>query len=112
MAAKHSLEICPIAEAAKLLGDKWTLIVLRDLAEGPRRVKDLERLGEGISPSVLASRLKELEEQRIVTRTSYNEIPPRVEYELTEKGHDALPVLEALRTYGERWCMASVTTPA
>ncbi len=106
MPSKTSLEICPVAEAAKLLGDKWTLIVLRDLADGPRRFKDLERLGEGISPSVLASRLKELEEQRIVTRTSYNEIPPRVEYELTEKGSDALPVLEALRSYGERWCLA------
>src|SRR5438105_2760757 len=105
--ASHSADICPIAEAAKLLGDKWTLIVLRDHAEVPRSFKDLERLGEGISPSVLASRLKELEEQRIVTRTSYNEIPPRVEYELTDKGRDALPVLEALRTYGERWCLAT-----
>src|ERR1051325_2027514 len=105
MTRHPSADTCPIAEAAKLLGDKWTLIVLRDLAEGPRRFKDLERLGEGISPSVLAARLKELEEQRIVTRTSYNEIPPRVEYELTEKGGDAIPVLEALRKYGERWCM-------
>ena len=102
-------DLCPIAEAAKLLGDKWTLIVLRDLADGRRRFKDLERLGEGISPSVLASRLRELEQKRIVTRTSYNEIPPRVEYELTEKGRDALPVLDALRVYGDRWLVAAVS---
>ena len=105
-----SAEICPIAEAAKLLGDKWTLIVLRDLAAGPRRFKDLERLGEGISPSVLASRLKELERQRMVTRTSYNEIPPRVEYELTEKGCAALPILDVLRAYGERWLIQEPAT--
>ncbi|MBI4497288.1 MAG: helix-turn-helix transcriptional regulator [Chloroflexi bacterium] len=95
--------ICPVAEAAKLLGDKWTLIVLRDLAEGPRRFKELERSGEGISPSILAARLRELEQQGIVTRASYHEIPPRVEYALTPKGRDALPVVEALRTYGTRW---------
>ncbi len=98
-----SHEFCPVAEAARLLGDKWTLIILRDLATGRRRFKELEHSGEGISPSILASRLRELEQQGIVTRTSFNEIPPRVEYELTQKGRDALPVVEALRTYGTRW---------
>ena len=96
-------ELCPIAEAAKLLGDKWTLIILRDLAAGPRRFKDLAHSGEGISPSMLASRLRELEEQGLIIRTSYHEIPPRVEYTLSEKGRDVLPVIEALRAYGERW---------
>lgn len=96
-------ELCPIAEAAKLLGDKWTLIILRDLAAGPRRFKDLAHSGEGISPSMLASRLRELEEQGLIIRTSYHEIPPRVEYALSEKGRDVLPVIEALRAYGERW---------
>lgn len=96
-------EVCPLAEAARLLGDHWTLIILRDLATGPRRFKELEQSGEGISPSVLAGRLRELEEKGIVTRKSYNEIPPRVEYALTEKGQAALPVIEALRAYGEQW---------
>ena len=95
--------VCPVAEAARLLSDKWTLIVLRDLAGGPRRFKHLAQLGDGISPSILSNRLRELEEHGVVTRTSYNEIPPRVEYELTAKGADALPVVEALRTYGKRW---------
>lgn len=98
-------DVCPVAEAAKVLGDKWTLIILRDLAESCCRFKDLERMGEGISPSVLAARLRELEHRGIVTRTSYNEIPPRVEYALTEKGRDAIQVVEAFRAYGTRWLM-------
>jgi DNA-binding HxlR family transcriptional regulator len=95
--------ICPIAEAAKLLGDKWTLIVLRDLAKGSCRFKELEHSGEGISPSILTARLRELEERGLVNRKSYAEIPPRVEYTLTPKGQDAGPVVEALRAYGEKW---------
>jgi len=98
-------EICPVAEAAKLLGDKWTLIVLRDLSEGPRRFSDLAKTGEGISPSMLTARLRELERECLLTRASFNEIPPRVEYSLTEKGEDALDVVEALRTYGTRWLL-------
>jgi DNA-binding HxlR family transcriptional regulator len=96
--------LCPIAEAAKLLGDKWTLILLRDLARGACRFKALVESGEGISPSILTGRLRELEEKGVISRTSYNEIPPRVEYSLTEKGRDVLPVIEALRVYGSRWC--------
>jgi DNA-binding HxlR family transcriptional regulator len=97
--------ICPVAEAAKLLGDKWTLILLRDLAHGSCRFKSfLGQPGDGISPSILTGRLRDLEEKGIISRTSYNEIPPRVEYALTEKGRDVLPVIEALRVYGQRWC--------
>jgi DNA-binding HxlR family transcriptional regulator len=96
-------EVCPIAEAARLLGDKWTLIVLRDLARGSCRFKTLEQSGEGISPSILTGRLRLLEEHGIISRKSYNEIPPRVEYTLTDAGRDVLPVIEALREYGNRW---------
>jgi DNA-binding HxlR family transcriptional regulator len=103
-----SMEPCPIAEAARQLGDKWTLIILRDLMEGPCRFRDLERTGEGISPSVLTARLHELETQGIVTRKAFREIPPRVEYCLTEKGHDAVFVVKALRAYGEKWLLADV----
>lgn len=97
--------ICPVAEAAKVLGDKWTLLLLRDLAHGPRRFKDLERSVDGISPTMLAARLRELERQGLLTRTTYNEIPPRVEYHLTDKGVEALPIVEALRAYGNRWLL-------
>lgn len=95
--------ICPVAEAARLLGDKWTLIILRDLANGPRRFNELERSGEGISPSILTARLRDLEEKRLVHRASFKEIPPRVEYSLTDRGNDALPIIDALRVFGERW---------
>lgn len=100
-------ETCPVAEAAKLLGDKWTLIVLRDLAGGPTRFTELGRTCAGISPSVLSARLRDLEVQCMVCRTSYPEIPPRVEYELTPKGHDALLVVEALRIYGSKWLLTA-----
>lgn len=107
-------ESCPVAAAARLIGDRWTLIVLRDLADGPRRFTELERSGEGISPSMLAQRLRDLEERGLLTRTSYPEIPPHVEYELTPKGADALPVIAALRAYGDRWCVqtSAVALPA
>jgi DNA-binding HxlR family transcriptional regulator len=93
---------CPVAEAAALLGDTWTLLLLRELAGGPRRFKELEA-STGISPRVLTDRLRALCERGMMTRRMYPEIPPRVEYELTEKGRDALPVLDALRAFGERW---------
>ena len=96
---------CPVAEAAKLLGDKWTLIVLRNLADGTSRFTELERCGEGVSPSVLSSRLRELEAHGIINRTSFNEIPPRVQYDLTSRGLDALQVIEALRAFGTKWLL-------
>lgn len=93
---------CGVAAAAALLGDAWTLLLLRDLAGGPRRFKQLEA-STGISPRVLTDRLRALCDQGMMTRRMYPEIPPRVEYELTEKGRDALPVLDVLRAYGEKW---------
>ncbi|MHB1004139.1 MAG: winged helix-turn-helix transcriptional regulator [Chloroflexota bacterium] len=100
-----SEEFCPVAEAAKVLGDRWTLIILRDLADGPRRFGELAHSGDGISPSILSARLHELEERQILTRTSYNEVPPRVEYTLTAKGRDALRVVEVMREFGNRWLL-------
>jgi DNA-binding HxlR family transcriptional regulator len=103
---------CPLAAAAKVLGDKWTLIILRDLLEGPCRFTDLERSGEGISPSILSARLRDLERHGLVTRTSFRELPPRVEYSLTHKGKDAARVIDALRSYGERWLVDSLLLAA
>ena len=93
---------CGVAAAAALLGDAWTLLLLRDLANGPRRFKQLES-STGISPRVLTDRLRALCDQGVMTRRMYPEIPPRVEYQLTDKGREALPVLDVLRTYGEKW---------
>ena len=96
------LGFCPIARAARLLGDTWTLLIIYQLAEGPRRFSDLEK-ATGMSPRVLAGRLRELEGQAMLTRTQYPEIPPRVEYALTEKGSAALPALDVLRRFGAHW---------
>lgn len=100
---------CPVAAAARVLGDKWTLIILRDLVEGPCRFTDLERSGEGISPSILSARLRDLERNGLLVRTSFRELPPRVVYSLTPKGEDALQVVEALRSYGTRWLVPAIT---
>lgn len=96
------LGFCPIARAARLLGDTWTLLIIHNLADGPRRFSDLERL-TGMSPRVLAGRLRELDSQHMLTRTQYPEIPPRVEYALTVKGQAAVPLLEMLHSYGAGW---------
>ena len=93
---------CGVHAAAQLLGDAWTILLVRDLANGPRRFKELEA-STGISPRVLTDRLRSLVEQGIMTRRMYAEIPPRVEYELTEKGKDVLPIIDSLRDYGMRW---------
>jgi DNA-binding HxlR family transcriptional regulator len=93
---------CGVAAAAELLGDAWTLLLVRDLANGPRRFKELEA-STRISPRVLTDRLRALTAKGMLTRTMYAEIPPRVEYELTEKGRDVLPIIDSLRDYGMRW---------
>lgn len=94
---------CGVDRAARILGDKWTLVLLRDLAGGPRRFSELEESATGISPRTLSTRLRMLEREGLVTRRRYRTIPPTVEYSLTPKGCDALPVVEALRAYGNRW---------
>ncbi|MBV9281429.1 MAG: helix-turn-helix transcriptional regulator [Chloroflexi bacterium] len=95
--------VCPIANAARLLGDRWTLVILRDLADGTMRFSELEETSGGISPRTLADRLREMESQGLIRRESFREIPPRVEYSLTPKGRATLPVIEALRVFGENW---------
>lgn len=91
-----------MAKAAKIFGDHWTLLLIRDLASGCRRFQQLQ-VSTGISPGVLSSRLRMLEATGLITRTQYPEIPPRVEYSLTEKGRAAVPLIDQLRTYGEVW---------
>lgn len=95
--------VCPIANAARLLGDRWTLVILRDLSDGPMRFSELEDTSGGISPRTLSDRLREMESQGLIHRESFREIPPRVQYSLTAKGEATLPVVEALRVFGEHW---------
>ena len=93
---------CGVAAAVAVLGDAWTLLLVRDLADEPRRFTALQA-STGISPRVLTDRLRKMMGEGLVTRHIYAEIPPRVEYALTPKGHDAVAVVAALRAYGERW---------
>jgi DNA-binding HxlR family transcriptional regulator len=97
---------CPVCACAEIISGKWTLLVIRDLAAGSRRFCELERSLEGISPRTLSLRLRALEEQGIVERHTYPEVPPRVEYALTAKGSGLAPLIEDMRSYGERWLCA------
>ena len=96
-------ETCPVCRTADVVCGKWTLLVVRDLAEGCTRFCELERSLHGISPRTLSLRLRALEEQGIVERHTYAEVPPRVEYALTEKGRALLPIIDVMRDYGEHW---------
>jgi len=94
---------CPIDLVIHVIGSRWTIAIVRDLAVKPRRPSELAKSLAGISAKTLTQRLRDLEEWKLVKRTAYQEIPPRVEYELTERGKDLLFVLEALKDLGESW---------
>ncbi len=94
---------CPVCRTAEVVCGKWTLLVIRDLAEGRSRFCELERSLAGISPRTLSLRLRALEEEGIVARDTFPEVPPRVEYSLTEKGCALLPLIDDMREYGLRW---------
>ena len=96
-------ETCAVACSADIIGAKWTALILHDLSEGPRRFSQIEHACPGISPRTLSDRLRGLETEGIVERHSYNETPPRVEYELTDKGRALLPIIEAMRRFGHAW---------
>src|ERR1700760_4027399 len=96
-------ESCPVCRTADIVCGKWTLLLVRELAEGCSRFCELERSLAGISPRTLSLRLRALEEEGIVERLSYPEVPPRVEDALTDKGRALLPIIEDMRTYGSLW---------
>lgn len=95
--------VCPVARTAVIISGKWTLLIIRDLASGLKRFHQLERSLYGISPKTLSERLRSLEEEGIIIRQTYAEVPPRVEYSLTEKGQDLVSVIDCMRNYGKRW---------
>lgn len=94
---------CPVCATADVICGKWTMLVIRDLAEGRSRFCELERSLAGISPRTLSLRLRALEEHGIVERQTFPEVPPRVEYALTRKGHGLLPLIEDMRRFGREW---------
>ena len=105
-------ETCPVCRTAEIVCGKWTLLLVRDLSEGHSRFCELERSLAGISPRTLSLRLRALEEEGIVERHTFAEVPPRVEYQLTAKGEALLPIIESMRAYGQRWLAEGVCTPA
>ena len=96
-------ESCPVCRTADIVCGKWTLLLIRELAEGRSRFCELERALHGISPRTLSLRLRALEEEGIVERQTFPEVPPRVEYALTEKGCALIPIIDDMRAYGEQW---------
>src|SRR3954471_23047912 len=94
---------CPVCRTADIISGKWTLLIIRDLAEGRSRFCELERSLDGISPRTLSLRLRALEAEGILERRTYPEVPPRVEYRLTEKGRALVPLIEEMRRYGTDW---------
>jgi DNA-binding HxlR family transcriptional regulator len=98
-----------IASAMDIIGNKWTALILRDLAGGSKRFGQLEKSlqsdgrGAGISPRTLSQRLDDLAERGILTRTTFAEAPPRCEYALTDKGRDLIPILRQMAVWGEKY---------
>lgn len=92
-----------LSSCLQVLGNKWTALILSELLLGPKRFTELERILEGISPRTLSQRLDDLEEHNIITKRTFAEAPPRVEYALTEKGHDFVPILEKMAAWGTKY---------
>jgi DNA-binding HxlR family transcriptional regulator len=102
---------CPVAGALDLVGDKWTLLVVRDLLRGKRRYGDLASSAERIPTNILADRLRRLEQAGLVERRQYNERPPRYEYRLTRMGKDLAPAVRTLAEWGVRYVPGTRVPP-
>jgi len=98
---RRKIDGCPIAGALQLIGDKWTMLVVRDLCAGPKRTTELLEDLHPISSRTLMGRLREMEQDELVLRNNYGGLPRRVEYELTERGRRLIPLLDALMKAGQ-----------
>jgi DNA-binding HxlR family transcriptional regulator len=92
---------CGVAKTIRIVGAKWTMLILRDLMEGTKRFGQLEKSLTGISPKTLTQRLKDLEQDGLVLRSVFAEVPPHVEYSLTNKGKSLQAIIAAMRLWGE-----------
>ena len=100
MKTKDELPVCPVATAVSLIGGKWKLLIIRNLKERPWRFNELQRDIEGISQKVLTDSVRQMIDDGLVYRHDYQEIPPKVEYGLTELGKEMLPIIDALADFG------------
>ena len=100
MKTKDELPECPVATTVSVIGSKWKLLIMRNLLVRPWRFNELKKDLDGISQKVLADSLRTMEEDGIITRTAYPEVPPRVEYALSELGESMRPILDAMQQWG------------
>lgn len=103
MMTKEEMPACPVATTVQLIGSKWKLLILRNLRARPWRFNELRRDLAGISQKVLTDSLRAMEEDGIITRTVYPEVPPRVEYALSPLGESMKPILDAMEAWGKAY---------
>ena len=102
-AARTELPACPVETTLSLIGDKWKVLILRDLMPGTKRFGELKKSVGNVSQKVLTAQLRAMEESGLVHREVYAEVPPRVEYSLTELGRSLKPILDSMRAWGEEY---------
>lgn len=103
MKSKEELPICPVATTVGLIGNKWKLLIIRNLLVRPWRFNELQKSINGISSKVLTDNLKSLERDGLIIRTDYNEVPPRVEYSLSNLGESMKPIIKSLEEWGNNY---------
>lgn len=103
MLTKEEMPACPVATTVSLIGSKWKLLILRDLMSRPWRFNELKKDLDGISQKVLTDSLRSMEADGIITRTVYPEVPPRVEYALSELGESMRPIIKAMEIWGTEY---------
>ena len=103
MLTKDELPDCPVQTTVQLIGSKWKLLILRNLLQRPWRFNELRKSLDGISQKVLTDSLRSMEEDGLITRTVYPEVPPRVEYALSELGESMRPIIDAMETWGTQY---------
>ena len=103
MLIKEELPACPVATTVQMIGSKWKLIIMRNLLQRPWRFNELKKDLEGISQKVLTDSLRSMEADGIITRTVYPEVPPRVEYALSDLGESMRPIMDAMEIWGTEY---------
>ena len=103
MLTKEEMPACPVATTVQLIGSKWKLLIMRNLLQRPWRFIELRKYLEGISQKVLTDSLRSMEEDGIITRTVYPEVPPRVEYALSALGESMRPIMDAMEVWGNNY---------
>ena len=101
MLTKEEMPACPVATTVQLIGSKWKLLIMRNLLQRPWRFNELRKDLEGISQKVLTDSLRSMEEDGIIVRTVYPEVPPRVEYALSDLGESMRPIMNAMEKWGK-----------